>query len=100
MKSVNTLTIPDLLCKVLYFFIAAATVFIAVIFIHLQIDPSYYAGWNAELMTPKSILSITTFERWSADLYNESTLLSFDKIKKLLCISTTSGYWQYYISFS
>lgn len=83
METVNTLRFFVLLCKLLYILIAVTAICATVIFIHIQIDPQYYARWNAGILTQNGILSYSVFERWNPDFSTEDTLLSFDKIKKM-----------------
>lgn len=82
MERVNTLRLFVLLCKLLYILIAVSAICATVILIHIQIDPQYYARWNADLLPQNGILTYSVFERWHPDLSTEDTLLSLDKIKK------------------
>jgi hypothetical protein len=59
------------------------------IFVHLQLDPKYYAQWNAGMMSHDGVLTHQYFERWDNDLSNEATLLSLSRI------SITSLYVNY-----
>jgi hypothetical protein len=82
MKRINMLRFPVLLCQGLYILIAIAATCVTVIFVHIQIDPQYYAGWNAGLVSPNGMISRTVFESWNTDPAKTGTLLSFDQIKK------------------
>lgn len=83
MKGANMLRFPVLLCKGLQILIVFAAISVTAIFIHLQIDPQYYARWDARLLSSNGILTHSVFESWNTGNSNDATFLSFDKIKTL-----------------